>query len=217
MQRRHRFTNNGSNDRFRLIWMSHKRKAYTPFSTSSEAGVTAAPVEGFIQVTQDVRPTIDTGFVDSKGQWIGHVTSDIQFSVHSDGVAIANTGYFLTPSVNADGTWPLDMTGFCDIILALKPTNGGQYGIDAIMGDGNSFANLSPLDAAATLRGTFNAEAANFVMTQLLSDSNETLTADVWNIFYIQGRLSNQKVLQFKITNASGGISTIETAFMRMV
>ena len=35
-------------------------------------------------------------------------------------------------------------------------------------------------------------------------------TADVWNIFYIQGRLADQKLLQFKITNNSGGSSDIE-------
>ena len=48
-------------------------------------------------------------------------------------------------------------------------------------------------------------------------DSAETLTADVWNIFMILRTLRNQKLLQFKITNNSGGISTIETAFMRLV
>jgi beta-phosphoglucomutase-like phosphatase (HAD superfamily) len=52
----------------------------------------------------------------------------------------------------------------------------------------------------------------------LLLDSSETLVADVWNIFMIkEGQLANQKLLQFKITNNSGDISTIETAFMRLV
>jgi hypothetical protein len=33
----------------------------------------------------------------------------------------------------------------------------------------------------------------------------------------IQGRASDQKLLQFKIVNNSGGESDIETAFMRLV
>ena len=54
-------------------------------------------------------------------------------------------------------------------------------------------------------------------MGQLLLDSADTLTADVWNIFAVLDRLSGQKLLRFKITNNSGGSSDIETAFMRMV
>jgi len=193
-----------------------KRKAYTPFSTSSEAGVTAAPVEGFIDVTQDVRPTIDTGFVDSKGQWIGHVTSDKQFIIYKD-EAIANGGTILAPTVNADGTWPLNMTGHNDLFIAIKPSNGGAYAIAAVMGPAsNSFANLQPVDAAVTLRGNVRSIGSEADFETLVSDS-ETLTAAVWNIFIIQERLAAQKVLQFKITNNSGDISTIETAFMRIV
>jgi len=52
---------------------------------------------------------------------------------------------------------------------------------------------------------------------ELLNDSAESLTADVWNIFYFNNMLENQKLLQFKVVNNSGGISTIETAFMRIV
>jgi len=188
-----------------------KRKAYTPFSTSSEAGVTAAPVEGFIDVTQDVRPIIDTGFVDSKGRWIGHVTSDTEFKFYQKDEAIANTANFIT----AKG---FDMTGFQDVTLAIRPTNGGNYAIVAVMGsDGsNRFANLAPLNDAATLRGLIPAYAASS-MNNIFSDSAESLTADVWNIFIIKDILSNQKLLQFKITNNSGGVSTVETCFLRSV
>ena len=46
------------------------------------------------------------------------------------------------------------MTGYNDIQIAIKPTNGGNFAIEAVMGpDTNSYANLSPVDAAATLRG----------------------------------------------------------------
>jgi len=47
-------------------------------------------------------------------------------------------------------------------------------------------------------------------------DNAESLTADVWNIFYICGRLAYQKLLQFKITNNSGGESDIQFAYLRV-
>jgi len=191
------------------------RKVYAPYSQSGE-NVAQTPLEGYIEIEQIVQPTIETGFVNENGLWIGNVSSDAEFTIHNDGVEIANTANFITPSVNADGTWPLDMTGFSDVFMALKPTNGGNYAIQAVMGpDSLSFANLSPVNAAAKLRG----HTPNGVddMRALLDDGAESLTADVWNIFIIAISLANQKLLQFNVTNNSGDISTIETAFMRLV
>jgi len=51
----------------------------------------------------------------------------------------------------------------------------------------------------------------------LFNDNACALIADVWNIFYIANVLKNQKLLQFKITNNSGGNSDIETTFLRLV
>jgi len=192
-----------------------KRKVYAPYSVSGE-NVAQTPLEGYIEVQQEIIPTIETGFVNENGLWIGNVSSDSAFSIHNDGVEIANTGVFISPSVNADGTWPLDMTGFTDIAIALKPTNGGNYSISAVMGpDSLSFANLSPVNPAAILKG--NSSVVPSTTDNLFVDTSEALTADVWNIFYIFNRVKNQKLLQFKIVNNSGGISTIETAFMRLV
>jgi len=195
-----------------------KRKAYTPFSTSSEAGVTAAPVEGFITVDQEVRPTVDTGFIDSKGTWIGRVTSDKTFSIYQKDEAIANGGTITTPSVNPEGIWPLDMTGFRDLFVAVRPTNGGAYQINAVMGpDSVSFANLSPVNAAGLLRGNYGRREGGQVMQDLFKDSGETMIVDVWNIYSINESLANQKLLMFSIVNNSGGVSTIETAYLRVV
>ena len=89
-------------------------------------------------------------------------------------------------------------------------------GIVAVMGpDSVSFANLNPVNATATLRGNPSGDVSTF--KDLVSDTSESLTADVWNIFIIQDKLRNQKLLQFKITNNSGGSSDVETAFMRLV
>ena len=191
-----------------------KRKVYAPYSVSGE-NVGQTPLEGYIEVQQEIIPTIETGFVNENGLWIGNTSSDTEFIAFLTDEGIANGAYVLTPNVNADGTWPLDMTGFSDMIIALKPTNGGNYAITAVMGpDALSFANLSPVNPASTLRGL---DVVNMSVAALFHDDAESLTADVWNLVMIRTTLSNQKLLQFKVTNNSGGSSDIETAFMRLV
>ena len=111
----------------------------------------------------------------------------------------------------------LDMTGFTDLLIAIKPTNAGNYAISAIMGpDTVRFANLEPVNAGTLLRGNVDPRSAS--IDNLLEDAAESLTENVWNIFYTGvGRLANQKNLQIKIANNSGGSSDIEVAFMRLV
>ena len=196
--------------------MVRNRTGLAPWSLSREAGIESATVDGTIEVPQYVQPVLDTGFVDEKGNWQGSKSSDKQFILYKD-EAIANGGTILTPSVNADGTWPLDMTGFNDLIFAIKPTTEGNVATTAVMGpDALSFANLKPVNPAATLKGTINDSGAP-ALSNILLDGNEYLIADVWNIYYIGDRVKNQKLLQIKIVNNSGDVSTIETAFMRIV
>tara|TARA_Y100001963_G_scaffold154973_1_gene244936 strand:- start:492 stop:1085 length:594 start_codon:yes stop_codon:yes gene_type:complete len=197
--------------------MVYNREGYAPWSLTRKAGVQSATVDGTIEVPQYIQPTLDTGFVDEKGDWKGIKSSDEQFFAFTKDEAIPNGAAIITPSERPDGTWPLDMTGFSDLFIALKPTNGGNYNITAVMGpDTTSFANLRPVNAAAVLRGVTLTTPTSFV--SVLLDGSEALTADVWNIFSIgYGVLKNQKLLQFSVTNNSGGESTIEAAFMRLV
>ena len=198
--------------------MVRNRTGLAPWSLSREAGIESATVDGTIEVPQYVQPTLDTGFVDEKGNWRGVKSSDKDFIITTD-PAIADAGTILTPGVNPDGTWPLDMSGYRSIQIAIKPSNGGNYTVGAVMGpDSNSYANLSPVNAAVTLRGAgIRTDGSASSIGAILDDSAESLTVDVWNIFIIMDILQNQKLLQFKITNNSGGISTIDTAFMRLV
>ena len=199
--------------------MVRNRRGLAPWSLAREAGIESATVDGTIEVPQYVQPVLDTGFVDEKGDWKGAKSSDKDFIAFGKEEGIANGGTILAPSVNADGTWPLDMTGYNDIVIAIKPSNGGNCAITAVMGpDSNSFSNLNPVNAAATLRCVFlGGDASQHETIAAFNDSSEALTADVWNIFMIYGRLANQKLLQFKIVNNSGGSSDIETAFLRLV
>jgi len=198
--------------------MVRNRKGLAPWSLAREAGIESATVDGTIEVPQYVQPTLSTGFVDEKGDWKGEKSSDRVFSSIEIQEGIANGGTILTPNANPDGTWPLSMFGYTDIQIAIKPSNGGNFRIEAVMPpDTQSYANLSPINAAAVMRGSINARSVETDFEALLVDAAEALTADVWNIFYIGNRVRNQRILQFKITNNSGGASDIETAFLRLV
>jgi len=194
------------------------RKSIAPWSERVAEGLIDQPIDSSITASQTLTAIVDTGFIDHTGTWRGIVSSDALFSSIQTDIGIANGVTILTPSKNADGTWPLDMTGYSDLFIAIKPTNGGAYAIHAVMGpDDISFGGLSPVNAAALLRGNYGRREGGQVMQDLFKDDNETVVADVWNIYSINESLANQKVLQFKITNSSGGSSDIQTAFMRIV
>jgi len=187
------------------------RKVYAPYSTTGEQ-VGQTPVEGYVDVKQEIQPTILTGELGKDGEWSGVTVTDKSFLIDPEHLAIPNGAVVLSPQ-KADHEY-IDMTGFNNLFIAFKVSNGGSFAIEAVMGpDTYPFANLSPIDAAAVLRGhTTGAEFSN-----LFKDTGETLTADVWNIRTIDTRLSNEKLLQFKITNNSGGESSIQFASLRVV
>jgi len=190
-------------------------KTITPFSTRAKEGATDSPLGDFVNVDQSIISTADVGFYDlDTGKLTGVRASDKVFGNIQLDSEVANGGVIITPSKNVDGTWPLDMTGYNDIFIAIKTNDAGNYAIQAIMGPGDlSFGGLTPLNAAGGLRG----QLVVGDQSNLLSDTSEALSADVWNIMFIGNVLKGQKVLQFKITNNSGGIANIETSFMRLV
>jgi len=196
--------------------MDKKRKVYAPFSLTSEAGVAQTPVEGYIDVNQAIYPTVQTGVVNENGTWVGVKADDNEFIGFTKHIEVANGGAVLAP-VTSEQSY-IDMSGFADLFIAIKPSRGGECALEAVMGpDTNRFANLEPVDAAAGLFGSLESRLGDFTLDRLFKDSAQALTADVWNIFIFQERLAGQKMMQFKITNNSGGISTIEFAYMRLV
>ena len=192
--------------------MAYNRTGYAPWSLTREAGVQSATVDGTIEVPQYIQPTIDTGFVDIKGNWKGVRSSDEEFFIDVVHEGVPNTGVTLSPQT-ANRNF-IDMTGFQDIFIAIKVTNGGTYAVSAVMGaEENGFANLSPINAAANLKGAIRRND----MDTVLLDSSEAMTANVWNIFNIKSQLANQKNMQFNITNGSGGNSDIQFAYLRVL
>jgi len=187
------------------------RKVYAPYSTTGEQ-VGQTPLTGYVDVAQAIYPAVNTGQVSTDGEWSGVTVSDKNFFIDITHEGIANGGDALSPqTANRDF---IDMTGFKDIFIALKPTNGGTYQLKAVMGpDTNTFANLTPVNGATDLKGAVRQSDFN----NLLVDGGDSMTANVWNIFYIQNSLVGQKNMQFKITNNSGGNSDIQFAFLRVV
>jgi len=189
--------------------MVENRRGISPWSVEREAGIESATVDSNITVPQIMQPTLNSGYIDEAGQWKGNKSSDEEFSFYHKGNAIPNGEVELCSTC--------DMTGFNHIQLALRPSNGGNFAIQAVMGpDTESYANLRPVNAAALLRGN-SGDATPNDMENLFSDGTEALTADVWNIFMIRSVLEGQKLLQFKITNNSGGNSDIEAMYLRVV
>jgi len=192
-----------------------KRTGYAPWSLTREAGVESATVNGTIDVPQFIQPTLSTGFVDERGNWQGTKSNDRDFAYYSKDEEIANGGYILSPTE----TGTLSMVGFRDIQIAIKPSNGGNYKLEAVMSSDGSqpYYNLSPPDAAAVLVGLFPNPSTTNALNDIFTDAAQPLTADVWNIFMLMDVLRNQARLGFKITNNSGGNSTIETSYLRLV
>ena len=195
------------------------RKVYAPYSTTGEQ-VGQTPLTGYVDVAQAIYPAVNTGQVSTDGEWSGVVVSDKVFTIDTAHENVPNSAEVLVPQkANADF---IDMTGYSRIFIAILPSQTGNMAIQAIMGpDTNTFANLTPLNAAALLKGS-NPSATGNATSDLFNDTAEALTANVWNIFVIggnttTGELAGQKNMQFKITNNTGNTSDIVFAYMRMV
>ena len=197
--------------------MEKKRKVYAPFSLTSEAGVTQTPVEGYIDVNQTIYPTVSTGTVNENGKWVGVKASDDEFIGFTRDELVADGSGILVPSGPKEDDNRINMTGYTDLFIAMKPTRTGNYRFAAVMApDTTPFANLSPTNAGNELRGNI-AQAAPADFEFLFLDSAESCAADIWNIFIIGSVLREQKNLQISITNNSGGESTMEFAYMRLL
>ena len=197
--------------------MDKKRKAYAPFSLTSEAGVAQTPVEGYIDVNQTIYPTVQTGVVNENGTWVGVKANDANFLGLSKDIGVANGAAILAPTGALEKDNFINMDGFSALQIAIKPTNQGTYGIDAVFGpDTIKFANLSPVTSGQNIRAIWETVAAA-TFNAVVNDSNEALIADAWNILTVYNRLANQLLLQFKITNSSGDASDIEFAYRRLV
>ena len=191
-------------------------KDFAPWSAETAQGIKTDPVDSNIKVRQEVVPAVNVGTISTTtGEWVGVPTSDEIFSAVTTHLLVPNGSSVLVPATGQESF--VDMTGYTDMFIAIKPSNGGNVALVAVMGpDVYRFGNLTPVNSAATLRGSTFPNSTDDI-GPLLNQSTESLTADVWNIYLIENRLKDQQNLQFKITNNSGGESTLEFAYMRLV
>ena len=195
--------------------MAYERTGYAPWSLTREAGVQSATVDGTIKVPQYCQPTLETGFIDEKGNWQGIKSSDEVFIGITKAEGIANGAEALFPDTNSFPS--INMTGFNDMFIAVKLSTGGNCRIEAVMGpDTTPFANLTPVAAARPLRGNLFGQTMSEI-NNVLVDAAEDFQTDEWGILSIQNVLKNQKNMQFKLTNNTGGAVNIEFGFMMMV
>lgn len=188
---------------------------FAPWSAETAQGIKTDPVDSNIKVRQEVVPAITVGTVNAlTGEWTGVIESDTAFLIDPTHEAVGNGANVLSPQ-KSDHEY-IDMTGFRDIFIAIKPSNGGNVTVTAVMAPNTySFANLTPVNAAVNLIGNMpQTTPSDF---EVLFSSTNSMTADVWNIFIIGDLLRDQKLLQFKLTNSSGGPSNIQFAALRVV
>ena len=111
------------------------------------------------------------------------------------------------------------MTGFTDLFLAFKPSRAGNYSTSAVFGPStNSFRGLEPIDSGSVIRGASLPQNSTADFQPIFEDGAQAFTADVWNVYLLQGVVARQSVLQFKMVNNTGGTcATFEFAFLRCV
>jgi hypothetical protein len=192
-----------------------KRKTNSPWGSAYKEGLPSTAVNDRVEVDEILYPSVNTGAIDvASGQWQGVTLSDKNFTIDATHESVANGASVLSPQATPDY---IDMTNFTGIFIAIRPSNAGNYEVTAVMGpDSNTFANLSPVNPTSTLRGfRVGTNTANF--DNALNDGAESLTANVWNIFSIMSSLRDQKLLQWKIVNNTGGVSNITFAYLRVV
>ena len=110
-----------------------QRKANSPWGSAYKEGLPTTSVNDSIDVDQMIRPMVDCGVISREtGQWEGVPTTDEQMIGVTINLAVPNTGEILVPDTDAYPS--IDMKGFKSMYIAIKPTNGGNYGVSAVMG-----------------------------------------------------------------------------------
>ena len=196
--------------------MARKRKAYAPFSLTSEAGVAQTPVEGYIDVNQMIYPTVTTGTINENGKWAGVKSDDEDFFAFTKAEAVAGGTTFLTPDTN--NFQRLDMTGFRHFQIAIKCSRSINIKMEALLGpDTESFANLTPVASGSLLKFANQNPVTTQSFDNVLRDTSEAISSAGWNIFTILDRATGQKNMVIRVGNEDGSAADFEVAFRRLV
>ena len=190
--------------------MAKERKAYAPFSLTSEAGVAQTPVEGYIDVVQKIFPSVNTGTINENGRWSGVKSDDVEFFDFQTDLLIADNAEILSNK-------PIDMYGFNRLNIAIQVSRAGNYFFELMFGGDvdDRYLNLQPITTNRQPKATIRTDSSTNAFITLLSDQESLDEADVWRVFQVNDL--NGFKLKLKITNQSGGNSTIQTAIQRLL
>ena len=191
--------------------MPYERTGYAPWSLTRKAGVQSATVDGTVKVPQYIQPTLDTGFVDFKGNWKGVPSNDDEFINFQKDEAIADGTNILSNNT-------IDMFNHDNLMMALKVSNAGNYQLALLIsgsetGD-DSYFNLKPVNTNVLAEATVRTDSSTHVLDFIFNDTIN-MSADVW----LPYKINDCKGFKFiaRITNSSGAPSDIEHAIMRVV
>ena len=196
--------------------MPDKRKAYAPFSLITESGVSNAPVEGYIDVNQEIQPIVSTGVVNENGTWVGVKSDDEEFFAFTKAVNVDGGTTFLTPDTSNINH--IDMTGFRHFQLAIKCSRSINIKMEALLGpDTDSFANLTPVASGSLLKFANQNPVTTQSFDNVLRDTSEAISSAGWNIFTILDRATGQKNMVIRVGNEDASAADFEVAYRRLV
>ncbi len=178
--------------------MPDKRKAYAPFSLITESGVTNAPVEGYIDVNQEIQPIINTGTVNENGVWTGIKSSDAEFIDIQTDIEIINDQTIISNN-------NISMAGFSHIQVGLFTTYAAGNGVRMeCVHPADSYLNLTPSVGEGSRQSIASGPAATTTtFYSALDDSANALSANNWVVYTIYDRLKDLE-FKFKFTNKTG-------------
>ena len=195
--------------------MDKKRKAYAPFSLTSEAGVAQTPVEGYIDVNQSIYPTVNTGTINENGKWAGVKSNDSEFMGFTKAIQIADGTGALFPDTNNHPS--INMEGFKHLQFVAKSSNSGAFRIDIKTGPDTEKCLNVTLTANADVKIAGIGDPANDTgFADALYDASESITGD-YRLFTVYDRLKDLNNIQLFLTNNTGGPADVEVAFRRLV
>tara|TARA_B100000575_G_scaffold63873_1_gene48868 strand:+ start:1934 stop:2521 length:588 start_codon:yes stop_codon:yes gene_type:complete len=195
--------------------MAKERKAYAPFSLTSEAGVAQTPVEGYIDVVQKIYPSVTTGTINENGKWTGVRSNDSEFIGFSKAVQVADGGSVLFPDTNNHPN--INMEGFKDLQFVAKSSVDGNFRIDAKIGpDTIRTLNVTVVGGSSFKLAGIGDPANDTGFADTLQDTSEFLGSG-FRLFTVYDRLKDIPNMQLFFVNNTGSITDIEFAFRRLV
>lgn len=182
-------------------------KALTPWSQRITAGASDEPVGSKVPVVDELAPTIDTGFIDTTGTYIGRVGTDAEFTRF--GPETLATG----AAMDSD---TINLVEYDVLIIAFNSDGSHSVEIDlfqptAAIGPYAGMDDLGGIGVGAVFSGADTETDGAFV--SIVEDGAETATDTwkFWRVGTIKGLTAVIRVINNDVTP-----HTIHGAYLRV-